>query len=243
MKDRSNTFKKNIETTVSYKDEEAKEKIYTAIKKIISLKEVQRDIVIICIGTDRASGDSLGPFVGSFLQSKIKHIPIYGSLQYPVTAINLEKTIKTINYLHNKPYIIAIDSALSKRNNIGIIKVQNTPLKPGTGVNKDFLSEVGDLSIVGVVNIAGHREFEVLQSTRIYEVVKIAKIISAALYDYLFSFKNKREVAEKQNKKQEIAKKRLIFTLKKITLNRENFTFTRYNNLNFLFREDDDLWN
>lgn len=53
-----------------------------------------QDIVLICIGTDRSTGDCLGPLVGTFLKrALVKHLHIYGTLENPVHAKNLSETI------------------------------------------------------------------------------------------------------------------------------------------------------
>ena len=47
------------------------------------------DIILVCIGTDRSTGDSLGPLTGSkLLEKNLEHFYIYGTLQHPVHAVN-----------------------------------------------------------------------------------------------------------------------------------------------------------
>ena len=47
--------------------------------------------VLLCIGSDRVTGDSLGPMVGSPLEERYKKsIPVFGTLKMPVHALNLE---------------------------------------------------------------------------------------------------------------------------------------------------------
>ena len=48
--------------------------------------------VVLCIGTDRVTGDSLGPLVGTFLHAygSDRYLSIYGTLDFPVHALNLE---------------------------------------------------------------------------------------------------------------------------------------------------------
>lgn len=50
-------------------------------------------------------------------------------------------------------------------------------------VNKD-LPPVGDLSIMGVVNVSGNLEFMVLQNTRLYTVMTIANTIYRGIHHY-----------------------------------------------------------
>lgn len=145
------------------------------------LKE-NRQVVFLCIGTDRSTGDSLGPLVGEKLRNFISDgFSIYGTLENPVHAKNLCSVIEEINCRYNNPYIIAIDACLGSIQNIGNIVIEDKPLSPGAAMNKQ-LPKVGDLSITGIVNISGSLEFMVLQNTRLYTVMRIADIISRGIY-------------------------------------------------------------
>lgn len=141
-----------------------------------------RPIVILCIGTDRSTGDSLGPIIGDKLKFLIREkVSLYGNLEYPIHAKNLRETLDEISALHTNPYIIAIDACLGSIQNVGKVIVENKPLSPGAAMNKD-LPKVGDLSITGVVNISGTLEFMVLQNTRLHTVMQLADIISKGIY-------------------------------------------------------------
>ncbi|HOJ76645.1 MAG TPA: spore protease YyaC [Bacillota bacterium] len=141
------------------------------------------DIIILCIGTDRSTGDSLGPLVGTKLhQLGLKKEMVYGTLDEPVHAVNLQETINQINQTYKNPFIIAIDACLGRSESVGYISIKEGPLQPGTGVNKD-LPAVGDLQIIGIVNIGGFMEYMVLQNTRLSLVMKMAEIISRGIYN------------------------------------------------------------
>ncbi|EJO5348125.1 spore protease YyaC [Clostridium botulinum] len=141
-----------------------------------------KEIVIVCIGTDRSTGDSLGPLVGEKLKFLIRgKVSLFGNLENPVHAKNLKETISIIKSKYKNPYIIAIDACLGSIHNIGKIIIDSKPLSPGSAVNKD-LPTIGDLSINGVVNIAGAMEFMVLQNTRLYTVMNLANYISKGIY-------------------------------------------------------------
>jgi putative sporulation protein YyaC len=150
--------------------------------KIKLITKENRPIVFLCIGTDRSTGDSLGPLVGDKLKFLIRDkVSLYGNLEYPIHAKNLCETIDEINATHTNPYIIAIDACLGTLPNVGKIIVEDKPLSPGAAMNKD-LPKVGDLSITGIVNISGALEFMVLQNTRLYTVMLLADIISKGIY-------------------------------------------------------------
>lgn len=148
---------------------------------IESLPNQPREYVAVCIGTDRSTGDALGPLTGTFLnEMKPKHITVYGTLHDPVHAINLHEYIDMIEIKHRRPFIIAVDACLGKRSSIGQLILDKGPLKPGAAFNKD-LKPIGDLQIIGVVNISGFMEHTILQNTRLSLVTDMAKQLARVL--------------------------------------------------------------
>lgn len=142
-----------------------------------------REIIVLCIGTDRATGDCLGPLVGEHLSRVLPDIPIYGTLEHPVHALNLEETIGQIHSRYKNPFIIAVDASLGVPEHIGYATLSQAPLIPGKGVNKK-LPAIGNLSITGIVNVAGFPNSVLLQSTRLHTVMTLANCISNAIYWY-----------------------------------------------------------
>lgn len=144
-----------------------------------------RPIVFVCIGSDRSTGDSLGPLVGHKLKYLSKNnIYVYGTLESPIHAKNMIDILDEIKFNFKNPYIIAIDSCLGSLNNIGKIFIQKKPLLPGLALNKQ-LPPVGEMSITGIVNISGSFEFLVLQNTRLNTVMKLADSISRGIYYFI----------------------------------------------------------
>ncbi|WP_042464249.1 spore protease YyaC [Neobacillus dielmonensis] len=142
-----------------------------------------RPIVFICIGTDRSTGDSLGPLVGTLLEEKgLKQFSVYGTLDDPIHAVNLAEKLTEIQTKHIDPYIIGIDACLGRIKNVGMIQLGAGPVKPGAGVNKE-LPAVGELHITGIVNVSGFMEFFVLQNTRLNLVMRMAKTIANGIYE------------------------------------------------------------
>ena len=139
--------------------------------------------VFLCIGTDRATGDCLGPLVGMKLRDFNISYDIYGTLDAPVHALNLKDTIEYIHRNYDNPFIIAIDAALGNPAHVGFITVSDCPMEPGKGVNKK-LPIIGDISITGIVNVSGRHD-SVLQTTRLYTVMQLANSIAEALRDCL----------------------------------------------------------
>lgn len=139
-----------------------------------------RPHVILCIGTDRSTGDSLGPLVGSkvaALNNRDYHV--YGTLAEPVHAANLKEKLQEITLRHRNALIFAVDASLGYPENVGAINVGVGPLIPGAGVNKS-LPPVGHLHITAVVNVGGFMEYVVLQNTRLSIVMRQAEVIADA---------------------------------------------------------------
>ena len=140
-----------------------------------------KSIIFVCIGTDRSTGDSLGPLIGYKVNAlSYKNIFVYGSLENPVHAKNLDETMKKIYLEYKKPFVIAIDACLGKMDHVGYVTIGEGSLKPGSGVNKD-LTPVGDMNITGIVNFGGFMDFLVLQNTRLSVVMKMADLISMGI--------------------------------------------------------------
>ncbi len=134
-------------------------------------------LVLLCIGTDRVAGDSLGPLIGYKLSKQhIANIYVYGTLQHPVHALNLEKVQKEIKKRHPHLPVVAVDASLGDRSDLEYITVSPGAIYPGAGVDKS-LGAVGDISITGVVNTASSHPQAVLQVTRLHTVMQLADVI------------------------------------------------------------------
>ena len=69
------------------------EKIAKSLKSLLN----NDDFVIVCIGTDLAVGDSLGPYTGTLLvNEKNNDFIVYGTLDFPITAKETDTLTKTI---------------------------------------------------------------------------------------------------------------------------------------------------
>lgn len=161
------------------------------LTKLQSQLTNNNDIIFLCIGSDRCTGDSLGPLVGYKLQFTLKDkIHIYGSLESPIHSKNLVDILEKIYTNFEDPYIIAIDSCLGKLNTIGKIFIEEKSLQPGLALNKN-LPSVGNLSITGIVNIGGSFEFMILQNTKLYTVMLLADCIADGIRDFILKSSSK----------------------------------------------------
>mgnify|MGYP000462606368 FL=1 len=180
----------NIESKFALKD--FSDTLFMIIRK--NIEKGYKSIVFVCRGTDRSTGDSLGPLVGYKIgKLRTKNIYVHGNLDSPVHAKNLDHTVKMIYEKYNKPFIIAVDACLGKMEHVGFINIGEGSIKPGSGVNKN-LNPVGDMYITGIVNFGGFMDFLVLQNTRLSLVMRMADIISMGIKHVLWKISNDADI-------------------------------------------------
>ena len=109
------------------------------------------ETVVICIGSDKVSGDMLGPLVGSSLREEY-HLPypVYGVVGESVNGVNLEEYLEMISVRHKGSRIIAVDAALGNERDVGKIRLKKGGIKAGGALDR-VGDKVGDIGIVGVV--------------------------------------------------------------------------------------------
>lgn len=175
----------------------SKELSHLLLKCIEKVNHPWTDILLVCIGSDRIAGDSLGPLVGHQLsRCHWKNIHIYGTLDQPVHALNLESTLETIKKKHPSALIIAVDASLGSKKHIGYITIGMGPIFPGAGVHKS-LPQVGDIFITGILNLSGTFEHLLLQTTRLSLVVQMAETITNGLIrTFSISYRERRLLPE-----------------------------------------------
>lgn len=65
-------------------------------------------VVFLCIGTDRSTGDSLGPLIGYKLKEKrLERVEVLGTLERPVHAMNLETYQTILKFRYPNHVIVA----------------------------------------------------------------------------------------------------------------------------------------
>lgn len=149
--------------------------------------------VVVCIGSDLAIGDSLGPITGSMLRYKTQGLNgfLYGTLASPVTAKEIRYIRTFLKETHKDSPIIAVDAAVGDKGDIGLIRLLDTPLLPGAGANKK-LGAIGDISILGIVAEKSLTNYGLLNTTRLNLVYSMAEIISDALSTLLWNREGQR---------------------------------------------------
>lgn len=144
--------------------------------------------VIVCVGSDLAVGDSLGPLVGSMIKHKTQGLGVfvYGTLGSPITAKEIKYLRPFLRDTHPLAQVIAVDAAVGEQGDIGLIKLLDKPLLPGAGAQKK-LGALGDLSIMGIIAEKSLANYGLLNTTRLNLVYSMAQIISDALSQVLWN--------------------------------------------------------
>ena len=164
------------------------------LKKMISLHwNYGEEIKILCIGTDKVCGDSLGPFVGHYLSHLFNtfscysqtagRLSLYGTLEAPVHAINLMTTLEQWSNEDNHTCTIVVDASLGTKHQTGCVTLANKPLQPGEGVNKK-LPLIGQIAITGIVGTAKDslRQSQLaLHQTRLYDLIILSEFIAEGI--------------------------------------------------------------
>ena len=145
-------------------------------------KQKKTKILFLCIGTDRSTGDSLGPLIGYKLtECKICQIKILGTLDQPVHAMNLHACMKKIRDHFSDHIVVAVDASVGDVEHIGYVTLGRGAIKPGLGVSKD-LDAVGDLFITGIVGASKSSDPMMLHSVRLSVVMRLADCISKSIH-------------------------------------------------------------
>lgn len=166
---------------IDYRETNAREILASRIYRFLPDRHEQ-PLFVVCIGTDRSTGDALGPLVGSKLQQQQPaSYHVYGTLEKPVHAVNMEGVLAKITAHHPHAYILGIDASLGKSDNVGKISLGSGPIQPGAGVKKQ-LPSVGDAHLTGIVNICGQMAYVVLQNTRLHLVTQMADTLANSLH-------------------------------------------------------------
>ena len=109
---------------------------------------------------------------------------VYGTLNAPITAKEIDYVKVYLKKIHKNSKIIAIDAGIGPDSDVGLIKVRDIGLKPGLGVDKE-LPPLGDMSIVGVVASKSIRNVNLFNYTRLNLVYKMASVICDGIIGYI----------------------------------------------------------
>lgn len=162
--------------TINYAEKLVTMKLTQFFRSVIP--DGTNSFVVACIGTDRSTGDSLGPLTGSLLKHRtLRKLHVYGTLHHPLHALNMEERLASIVSKHRNPFIIAVDASLGSLRSIGNFHCGMGPIQPGSALNKT-LPEVGHAHVCATVNLNSKMNYVILQNTRLSIVYDMAHILA-----------------------------------------------------------------
>lgn len=130
----------------------------------------------LCIGTDRLTGDSFGPLVGSILAGLGLDVPVVGTLACPVHAANLAARARELAERGCRP-LVAVDACVGSEP--GVLEVARDALRPRFG----GLAAVGDICLKGTVLVHPCKKSVLsgLGSVRLWLVLRMACVAALAV--------------------------------------------------------------
>lgn len=169
---------------------------YEMMEKFSAVKDSP---VILCIGSTKVAGDSLGPIVGDLLVKKYD-VPafVYGTTDKPVTAVNIEAISRLVELAHEGRSVIAVDAAVGEADSIGEIRISDDGIYPGLATGK-VLPKVGTQSVIGIVEERSYFSGTLLENTRMMLVRDMAETMAMAISDFLLMAKARNAIMTEVN--------------------------------------------
>lgn len=107
--------------------------------------------VILCIGSDKIAGDSVGPIVGDILKNRLNaRCFVYGATGKSVNGRNVQDFLKLIKCAHPESPVIAVDACLSKEAEKPFVAVVSGGVNPKRAIT-GIENPAGDVGILGAV--------------------------------------------------------------------------------------------
>ena len=155
------------------------------LKQLNDFVPIDKEICYVNIGTPKLICDTLAPLFGTLIKEKGVDIEVYGTLDAPLHALNLESFNSFIST--KDKFIIAIDSCVGGDNNTkSEVYARCSPIYPGKGVGKK-ITPIGDISIIGITLLKGDNPYNHnLSLSMVYDMAK-------DLVDTIIAFENERK--------------------------------------------------
>lgn len=176
-----------LKNTVEYK------RFVWELNNVIN-NNLETSLYFVCIGTNRIVGDAFGPVVGSVLKKRLpekKNVHILGDLDKCITYENIDKVFTTTNINQKANLVIVLDSALSCRDNIGKVFVQNRGLKYAESLKKDnaIIGNISIKAVVGEDTSNSSKNFDNLKNVSLKQIHDMCNLVSNGIIEVM----NKKE--------------------------------------------------
>jgi len=146
------------------------------------VKQNFSEIAILCIGTNKLVGDSLGPIVGEKLKNRLaqkEKIAVYGNMEETLNFKNAKQVLEQVVTIGKTPFIIGIDSALGKQEMVGKIIVGKGKLQIGSALGKKlgYPTHIHIKAVVGTDTKSWQKNIKVLEQIKNKNIYKISNDI------------------------------------------------------------------
>ena len=148
------------------------------------------NVVILCVGTNKLIGDSIGPMVGQKLEYLLKNnenISVYGNMQETLNFKNADKVINTVCNKYQNPFIITIDAALGDKEMIEKIVVGVGKMQIGNSLGRSicYNSHVNIKGVVGGYKSNPIKNIETLMNVKEEIIDRMSDKITYGIYKSL----------------------------------------------------------
>lgn len=106
--------------------------------------------VVVCIGTTKVTGDSLGPLVGERLLRAGIDAYVYGTGEAQVNGKTYGGYAEYLARHHGASLVIAVDACVGKGADVGKIRLSDNGVLAGGALGKK-LGRIGDIGLLGIV--------------------------------------------------------------------------------------------
>ncbi len=154
--------------------------------------------IVLCIGTNKVIGDSLGPTIGDLLIMRYNiNAYVYGHTAKPVNGKNYNDYIKHIHLHHRRSLVIATDACVGSIKDIGKIKCSLKGIKAGGALQKEY-GNIGDIGILGVVAGAQRDNLAVLSNVDALLIKRMSTSIARIIIKLVANINSVRDLNNKE---------------------------------------------
>lgn len=133
-------------------------------------------LAFLCIGTDRSSGDALGPLTGTLL-SEAGYPVVIGTLDRPCDADTWDSRLAE---LPPGLVVVAVDACLGNAFSVGLFQIRKGALEAGRSMRRR-LQPVGHYSVAAIMAENRANPMRVLETTPLGRVWAMSRQIVGAV--------------------------------------------------------------
>jgi len=167
------------------------------LKQYINYYNIEKnfsEIIILCIGTNKIMGDMIGPMVGENLKSKIitpknKKLIVFGNMTQTLNLKNANNIINKVKNNYQNPFVITIDTALSKIYDSKKIYINQGNIQIGSALSKGINcdSHINIKGVVGKYKENLEENLNTLRNVKLRDIVYLSMLISNGIIETMKS--------------------------------------------------------